>query len=143
MTAEPSDNPKPLCPRHYTVMVLNKNMPADTVAVTSVTIHTHYCECPLEHCNQGYSPELGYFTFQKSHDHWAGTNSPSVTMSANSTQVLCSDERKNAMFLEAFDPKANLYHFRCPQINCDKMLKVPADGPPVYWVAEGFFDRGG
>lgn len=46
---------------------------------------------------------------------------------------------KLAMFLESFEAEPNLESFRCPQKCCPRSLKIPADGPPTYWLTEGFF----
>jgi O-acetyl-ADP-ribose deacetylase (regulator of RNase III) len=57
----------------------------------------------------------------------------------NPTQVICSDKRKNSMFLEAFDSDANVQHYRCPQLNCNKGITITASGTPAYWLGDRFF----
>jgi hypothetical protein len=99
------------------------------------------CNCPVENCTQNYSPEMGYFALEKVHDHWFVTGSSSLKLHRNETQVLCSDEARNVMFLEKIDPKTNEQTFRCPQKDCGKAMKIPADGPPTYWLAEGFLSQ--
>ena len=139
MTVERSADTGPLCPKHHVVMVLSTRPPGEAKVVTPATIHTGYCECPVEECTQNYSPELGYFSFEKNRDEWLTANYSSLRIIINPTQVICSDKRKNSMFLEAFDSDANVQHYRCPQLNCSKGITIHANGPPAYWLGDGFF----
>ncbi len=100
------------------------------------------CNCPVERCTQNYSPEMGYFALEKVQDHWFVTGSSSLKLHRNETQVLCSDEARNIMFLEKIDPKTNEQTFRCPQKDCGKTMKIPSNSPPAYWLAEGFLGQG-
>ncbi|HXC47068.1 MAG TPA: hypothetical protein VNU20_02170 [Candidatus Sulfotelmatobacter sp.] len=84
---------------------------------------------------------MGHFALEKVQDHWFVTGSSSLKLHRNDTQVLCSDEARNVMFLEKIDPKTKEQTFRCPQKDCGKTMKIPADGPPAFWLASGFFGR--
>src|SRR5579859_2331773 len=86
------------------------------------------CNCPVARCTQNYSPEMGHFALEKVQDHWFVTGSSSLKLHRNQTQVLCSDEARNVMFLEKIDPKTKEQTFRCPQRDCGKTMKIPADG---------------
>src|ERR1700751_551498 len=102
MVVERSDNPRPLCPTHHVVMVVSAATPGETRVVTFATIHTSYCECPVEDCTQNYSPEVGYFSYEKIQEDWVTADYSSLRIKINPTQVICGDKRQNAMFLEAF-----------------------------------------
>lgn len=84
---------------------------------------------------------MGYFAMVRVQDDWFVTGSSSLKLHRNETQVLCSDESRNVMFLEKIDPKTHEQFFRCPQKDCGKTMKIPANSPPVYWLAEGFLGQ--
>src|SRR5258708_18254784 len=97
--------------------------------------------CPVELCTQNYSPESVYFALERVQDHWFVTGSSSLNLHRNETQVICGDQARNVMFLEKIDPKTNEQTFRCPQKECRKTMKIPANSPPIYWLAEGFLSQ--
>jgi hypothetical protein len=97
------------------------------------------CNCPVELCTQNYSPEMGYFAMERVQDQWFVCSSSSLKLHRNETQVLCADQARNVMFLERIDPKTHEQYFRCPQKDCGRTMKIPANSPPVYWLTEGFF----
>lgn len=135
-----SDGIRPLCPRHYVVMVFTAEKSEGTSVRASEITDAHHWACAKDGCPQNYSPSLGYFTIRKNLDYWHSTHSPSLSISSNSTQVLCRHESNNVMFLETFDAQENVQNFRCPQKGCGKAMKIPADGPPTCWLVEGFFE---
>ena len=137
MSVQRSDSLRPLCPKHYIAMVIDTNNSERVVVNSSEATEPHLFESPADGCPQCYSPSLGYFVVKRNKDHWHITGSSSVTIARNLTQVICGDH--NRMFIEAFDPQVNAHNFRCPQRDCQKALTIPADGPPAYWLGEGFF----
>ncbi len=84
---------------------------------------------------------MGYFAMETVQDHWFVTGSSSLKLHRNETQVICGDAARNVMFLEKIDPKTNEQTFRCPQKECRKTMKIPANSPPIYWLAEGFLSQ--
>jgi len=114
-------------------------MVASPEKATSETNDVEHCACPAENCAQNYSPDIGYFSLEDSRDHWSTTGSSSVRINRNPTQVICDDEPNSLMFIEIFDAEADVHIFRCPQKECGKTLKIPANAPPAYWLCEGFF----
>ena len=140
MAIQRSDDVRPLCPRHYVVMVCTAEKPEGTCAHTSKITEAHHWACPKDGCPQNYSPSLGYFTVEKNLDYWNVTRSSSLRVIRNSTQVICGHESNNVMFIETFEAQENVQNFRCPQKDCGKTMKIPADGPPAYWLVEGFFE---
>jgi hypothetical protein len=132
-----SDDVRPLCPRHYVVMVYTS---ADSQeADDSKAVEAQHWACPIDECRQNYSAGLGYFTISKNPDYWPVTRSSSLRISMNATQALCGEEHKSAMFIEKFDAGENLQTFRYPEKDCQQTLKIRADGPPAYRLGEGFF----
>ena len=137
MTDKEHDYFRPLCPKHYSVMVISPNA-YQAVPDTSERINMHHCQCPVDGCPQNYSPGFGYFTIARHDDYWHTTGSSSLQINRSPKQVICG-EHKDAMFLESFDAKTNVETFRCPQKSCQQTIEVPADGPPVYWLGSGYF----
>lgn len=123
-----SDNIRPLCPRHYVVMD------------TSETTGDHHWACPVHGCPKNYSPSLGYFAIEKSPDYWHVTGSSSLRIIRNTIQVICAHESDNVMFLETYEAEGKIQNFRCPQRDCKNTMRILADGPPVWWLVEGFFE---
>ena len=101
----------------------------------------HHKTCPVDDCSQNYSPSLGYFSIEKNSDYWHVTESSSLRISRNPTQVICSHENDNIMFVQTFHPEENTQTFRCPRKECEKTLKIAADGPPASWLVDGFFEE--
>jgi hypothetical protein len=111
-------------------MVTNANESKKTPSSRSEPPNIFLCNCPVELCTQNYSPEMGYFAMERVQDHWFVTDSSSLKLHRNETQVLCGDAARNVMILERIDPKIHEQIFRCPQQDCGKTMKIPADGPP-------------
>jgi len=86
-----------------------------TAVETSELADLQHCVCPEDGCLQNYSPDLGYFTVEENQDYWHGTGSSSLRISRNPTQVICGDEAKNTVFIEALNAQAGVKLFRCPQ----------------------------
>ena len=122
-------------------MVTSADEPRKKPSNRSEPTNLFLCNCPIEMCTQNYSPEMGYFALERVKDHWFVTGSSSLKLHRNETQVICADQARNVMFLEKIDPKSNEQIFRCPQKDCAKTMKIPANSPPVYWLAEGFFGQ--
>jgi hypothetical protein len=139
MTIQRPENFRPLCPSHYIVMVFSTDKLSGGSVDTPGTTNLHHCECPVDKCPQNYSPGYGYFTLEKNEDFWHTTGSSSVKISMNPTQVICGGEHKNKMFIETFDARTNVRNFRCPEKDCNRTMKIPANGPPAWWLGEGFF----
>jgi hypothetical protein len=99
----------------------------------------HHKTCTVNACSQNYSPSLGYFSIEKNNDYWHVTGNSSLRISRNPTQVICSHENDNVMFVETFHAEENAHTFRCPRKECDKTMKIPVDGPPASWLVDGFF----
>ena len=134
-----SDDIRPLCLKHYVVMVFLTQRPEGTSGDNSETTGDHHCACPVDGCPQNYSPSLGYFAIEKSLDYWHVTGSSSLRIIRNTIQVLCAHESDNVMFLETCEAEGKVQNFRCPQRDCKKTMRIPADSPPACWLAEGFF----
>ena len=128
----------PLCPIHYKIMVISPGLGKALALERSDAIDIHWCHCPVAGCVQNYSPGFGYFTLARRDDYWIATGSSSRQIVRGHTQVICG-VHKHAMFLESFESETKLEIFRCPQKNCGHSLKILADGPPAYWLTEGFF----
>jgi hypothetical protein len=122
-------------------MVTNADESGKAVSNRPEPANLFLCNCPVEHCTQNYSPEMGYFAVERVQDHWFVTGSSSLKLHRNESQVLCSDEAGNVMFLERIDPKSSEQIFRCPQKDCGNTMKIPANSPPVYWLAAGYFSK--
>jgi hypothetical protein len=120
-------------------MTIRDSEPQRIAVDASETTEFRNYACPRDGCPQNYSPGQGYFTIEKNDDHWHVTGSSSLRISRSPIQVICGDKAKNLMFIEAFDARANVKHYRCPQRSCRQTMKIPADGPPAYWLGEGFF----
>src|SRR5882757_6150256 len=114
-------------------MVTNANDSRKKASNRSEPTNIFLCNCPVENCTQNYSPEMGYFAVERVQDHWFVTGSSSLKLHRNETQVICGDQARNVMFLEKIDPKTNEQTFRCPQKDCGKTMKIPANSPPIYW----------
>src|SRR6266481_803456 len=129
----------PLCPKHHEVMVSHPNGP-QTVRDGSdgININGRERECPVNGCQQKYSPDFGYFTLTRTDDHWNVTNSSSLRITRSSTQVICG-KHKEAMFIESIDAGTNWANFRCPQNGCKQSMKILTGGPPAFWLGSGYF----
>lgn len=129
---------KPLCPTHYKIMVISPGLGKELALESSDAIDIHWCHCPVAGCVQNYSPSFGYFTLARRDDYWIAAGSSSLQIIKSHTQVICG-VHKHAMFLESLEAETKLQNFRCPQENCRQSQKISADGPPAYWLTEGFF----
>lgn len=134
MSDQELDDMKPLCPTHHKIMVVNPVLETAWELERSI----HWCKCHVAGCEQNYSPGFGYFTVARRDDYWVATGSSSLKIMRNHTQVICG-MHKHAMFLESFEADTKLESFRCPLKSCPHSLKILADGPPAYWLTEGFF----
>jgi hypothetical protein len=129
---------RPLCPAHYERMIVAGDTDGREASDVSL-IETHGCTCPQEGCSQMYSLSLGYFKTKLSDDYWHTTGSPSLRVERNTTQVICG-EHKSAMFIEEFIEGTKRARFRCPVEDCISLMDIQVDGPPVYWLGEGYFE---
>jgi hypothetical protein len=134
-----SDDIKPLCPRHYVMMIFPAQKYGGTSVDTSETTGDHHWACPVHGFPQNYAPSLGYFAIEKSLDYWHVTGSSSLRIIRNTIQVICAHESDNVMFLETCEAEGKIQNFRCPQSDCKKTMRIPADGSPVCWLVEGFW----
>src|ERR1700674_5446156 len=137
MASQEGDCFRPLCPTHHEAMVSHPNSPR-AVRDGSDTININGRECPVDGCQQKYSPDFGYFTFTRTDDHWNVTNSSSLRITRSSTQVICGNH-KDAMFIASIDAGTNLANFRCPQNGCQQSMKILIGGPPTFWLGSGYF----
>lgn len=123
----------PLCPAHYERMVIgSESERADRASM----LESHGCKCPWDGCMQMYSISLGYFTTRLNDDYWSTTNSSSLRVTRNTTQVICGSH-KCAMFMEKFNGATA--RFRCPH-DSKHTMDIETDGPPVYWLSDGYFE---
>src|ERR1700751_4360645 len=120
-------------------MVSATQNPEETAVETLQTTDSRDWACSVDECPQNYSSTLGSFTLKNNSDYWHVTHSQSLGIVRNTTQVLCSHESNNIMFLEIFDAQENTQIFRCPQKDCEKTVKISADGPPACWLVEDYF----
>lgn len=135
----PSEHVRPLCPAHYSLMLVNPNVLDWSASPERWDMtDSHDCECPVNGCPQHYSPGLGYFTLKENFEHQSATGSATLRISRSATQVICA-HHKYSMFLESFDSSTKLGNFRCPNANCQQVMAIMTDGPPAYWLSEGHF----
>lgn len=120
-------------------MIISSDVSKEIVADASDATRFHRCECPVFECPQNYSPSLGYFVIGKNQDHWHVTGTSSLRIIRNPTQVLCGHKDQNIMFIQIFDAQQNVLVYRCPRRDCEKTVKIPADGPHASWLCDGFF----
>jgi hypothetical protein len=125
---------QPLCPIHYGVMVIQVTGPTDAALAEGC----HY-SCSVSSCGLNYSPELGYFAIGQNDDHWQGAQSSSIRIHRWHIQAICGEQHNLSMYLESTDVINGTQTFRCPKDDCGKTLQVERDGPPAYWLGEGFF----
>jgi len=107
-----SDDIRPLCPRHYVVMVFPAQKSGGTSVDASETTEDHNWTCPAHGCSQNYSPSLGYFAIEKSLDYWHVTGSSSLRIIRNTIQVICAHESDNVMFLETCEAEGKIQNLR-------------------------------
>ena len=138
MSDQELDGLTPLCPTHHRIMVISPVLETPWKLESSDALDIHWCHCPVAGCMQNYSPGFGYFTLARRDDYWIAAGSSSLQITRNHTQVICG-MHEHAMFLESFEADTKLESFRCPQKSCPHSLKILADGPPAYWLTEGFF----
>jgi hypothetical protein len=131
---------RPLCPSHPEQLMVLTPHGAQATGRTHNTVERLSYECSLLGCRQNYAPDLGYFTMEENDDYWNGSRSPSLRISRRSTQVICGQQHRYVMYIESFDANGRLANFRCPLESCQQTVQIPADGPPAYWLGEGFFN---
>jgi hypothetical protein len=132
---------RPLCPAHHTVMLTSPDV-FDRVALPDAwdTPDRHDCECSVDGCPHHYSPGCGYFTLEPNVEHQKATGSAALRMTRSATQVICY-QHKYSMFLVAFDRNTGAGNFRCPEKDCRQTMTIQVDGPPAYWLGDGYFKR--
>jgi len=123
------------------MVVMPENAEGTVVDTSQATDCDHCWACSVDECPQNYSPSLGHFTIKNNLDFWHVTNSPSIGITRNLTQVLCAHESNNVMFLETSDFQENVQIFRCPHKGCEKTMQIALTVRPRVGLLRDFLHK--